>query len=454
MTRVRGAVPDSGGSHRIWFRPDSLIWCVPLLLWVFTLYFTYKYAADVPTADAWGYTELVVGLQPVTLPVLWEQHNEHRIVLQTLFQLLLARYTARNQYLAAFPAVLFLGAGNLCFLWQISRSRLGLTRLQRLVLLGTLSFWLFNFRQYEILVWNMMATWGLLHLTLVLYSNMFGQFAEHGRGAITLGFLMLVGVLSTSQGLVLCVFTLLFSAVALGVRRKLLKAHVALASFALLLMVAYFIDWHTLPYSPSVTSAFKRPHDAVRFFFALVGSPFATTLVYAVQSGVVSLLLVAVGMMVVIWHERGNALWIVMVRYPLLIISGIVMVTVIVGRVGLGMQQALVSRYVPMGALFAATLLLLVFDTLLRFRPLLRTVFVTSLFCLTIPVWYVHYRDAVVFGRTYRTHLNTYRDCVLAHRDSPELCDDGGNLYPFKDALDRRVKLLRDHRMSFFAHTP
>jgi hypothetical protein len=166
------------GSYRRWFSLDTLFWGAPLSLWLFTLYFTYKYATNIPYADSWEYTEMVVGLRPVTFSVLWEQHNEHRIVWQTLFQLLLARYTAWNQYLAAFPAVLFLGAGNLCFLWHVSRTRPELTRLQRLLLLGTLSFWLFNFRQYEIFLWQMMATWGLLHLVLVLYGQYFGHFLE------------------------------------------------------------------------------------------------------------------------------------------------------------------------------------------------------------------------------------------------------------------------------------
>ena len=453
MTSVHGAVQHPTHSPRRWSRPDVLFWGVPLALWLFTLYFTYKYATNVPYADTWAYTDLVVGLQPVTPQVLWAQNNEHRLVWQTLFQVLLARYTAWNQYLAAFPAVLFLGAGNLCFLWYVARRYRDLPQLQRLLLLGTLSFWLFNFRQHEILTWNMMACWGLLHLALVLYGTTFPQFAEHGRGAITLGVLLVLGTLSTGQGLALCAFTLLFSVVALVVRHKLLKAHVALAGFALLLLVVYFTDWHTLPYHPSVTSGLHQPYEAGRFLLALLGDPFATTPRYAVQAGIVVLLLVVASLAVAFRHERDAALWTLLVQYPWLGMTGIVMVSIMVGRVGMGIEQAVVSRYVPMGALFAATVLLLVCDTLPRFHPSLRPVLLAGLFCLTLPVWYVHYREAVVAGWTQRTVFNAYRDCVLAHQDSPESCDDGGALLPVKDALDRRVKLLRDHRMSFFAQT-
>src|SRR5215467_8512388 len=148
MTSVHGVDSRLAGSDPRRLGLDALFWCVPVTLWLFTLYFTYKYATNVPYADSWEYTELALGLRPATLSVLWEQHNEHRIVLQRLFQLLLARYTAWDQYLAAFPAGLFLGAGNLCFLWQVARTRPHLTTVPRLLLLGTLSLWLFNFRQY------------------------------------------------------------------------------------------------------------------------------------------------------------------------------------------------------------------------------------------------------------------------------------------------------------------
>jgi hypothetical protein len=265
---------------------------------------------------------------------------------------------------------------------------------------------------------------------------------------------MVVGVLCTGQGLALCVFTLLFTGVALVMRKKLLKAQVALASFTLLFMVVYFIDWHRLPYSPSMMSVLQRPSEALHFFFMLIGSPFAATSTYAIQAGIVVLLFVVAGLTGVIWHQRSNALWVLLVRYPWLVITAIVMPTVMVGRVGLGVQQALQSRYVPMATLFAATTLLLIFDTLPRSRSLLRIVLVTSLFLVTLPGWYFTYRDAVIMGWASRTQRNAYRDCILVHRDSPESCDDGGALYPGKDILNRRVKLLRDHRMSFFAQAP
>jgi hypothetical protein len=134
-------------------------------------------------------------------------------------------------------------------------------------------------------------------------------------------------------------------------------------------------------------------------------------------------------------------------------ITVIVMLSIVVGRVGFGVSQALVSRYVPMGALFAATTLLLVCDTLLRSRPSLRTAFIACVFFLTLPVWYANYH-AVTVKKTLYTRLSAYRDCVLAHRDSPESCDSGRYAYPDQKTLARRVKLLRDRRLSFFAQTP
>jgi hypothetical protein len=443
-----------------WFRLDVLFWGVPLALWLFTLYFTYKYATNVPYSDAWLYPDYVVASWPATprdlWAYLWTQHNEHRIVWDSLFQLLLVRYTAWNQYLAAFPGVLFLGAGNLCFLWHVSRRYPELPQLQRLLLLGTLSLWLFNFRQHELLTENMVACLGLLHLTFVLYSNRFRQFAEHGRGAIILGFLLVVGALCVVHGLALCAFTILFVATALVVRHTVRKAHIVLASFALLLPVVYFTGWQTVPNHPSVLDGLHRPYEAALFLFALIGHPFAATPFYAIRIGIGILLLAMAGLAVAIAADGGTALWRLLVQYPLLFITGITILGTMVGRVGFGIQQAGASRYVPMGALFAATTLLLVFDTLPRLPLSLRRVFIASIFCLTIPVWYVNYREAVVAGWTRRTVLNAYRDCVLAHQDSPESCDDRGALLPVqhKRTLDRLVKMLRDHRMSFFAHTP
>src|SRR5262245_49155643 len=102
---------------------DAAIWLVPLLFWAYVIAFAAKYTANVPYWDTWEFTELVVGLRPLTFSALWRQHNEHRLVVQALFEALVGRYAHWNIYAASFASGILIGANGLLVIVGAVRRR-------------------------------------------------------------------------------------------------------------------------------------------------------------------------------------------------------------------------------------------------------------------------------------------------------------------------------------------
>lgn len=432
----------------------AAVWLIPLGLWAFALYFTSKYASNVPYWDAWEYAELVAGVRPLTWGALWEQHNEHRIVWQTLFEVAWGRWARWDQYWASFAPMLVLGAGYCYLVVRAVRARPHLTPLQRALLVGALSPMLFTFRQYDFLLFDMMLCWAILAAAMIVFADLFPKYVagrDEGGGAgraAALGGLVVVAALSTGQGLAVNVFVLAAGALALALRKPLPRGYAWLAALSAGLIAAYFVGYAKPPAHPPVTAALESPLLVAEYAAGLLGAPFAWRLRYAVFVGAAVAAVFAAAAAALVKRMGRDALWEVASRYPLIPMSAVLLGAILVGRVGFGAGQALASRYVAYTLLLVVPILLLALDLLGGGRA--RTALLALLVAAIVPVWYLGYREGLHEGWVRRNDLRTYRDCVLAQPYALEACD-GKNVYPVPVTLRRRTALLRDHGLCFFA---
>lgn len=432
---------------------NAALWLIPASLWALAVHFTYTYACDIPWWDAWEFTELIAGTQPLTWHAVWEQHNEHRVVWQTLFELAWGKWVRWDQFTASFFPFVLIGAGNCLLIYQTLRRRrhLGFTR--RALLLGVLSLLLFTFRQHDHLLWDMMLCWAMVTLAIVLFADAFPRYMAGGDGwgqVAWLGALVVVATLATGQGLAINSYLLVVGALAVVLRRDLPRGYLALAALSAGLIGLYFIGYVKPAHHPPLTAALSDPVGAVKYVTALLGSPFTPSYIHARVVGalVAAVLLVCVAALV---KRHGNhALWEITVRHPLIPIGLIVAAVVLAGRLGLGAHQSMASRYVPYTALLVAGVLILALDLLGERRLRWQTPLLASLLLVMLPGWVESYRDARRQAEIRRDGLQGYIDCAR-HGATPLGECDGSRVYPDPEILERRTVLLRDRGLSFFA---
>jgi len=430
----------------------AAVWIVPVLAWAFVLSFTRKYSSNVPYWDSWEFTELIAGVQPLTLGALWKQHNEHRMVFQTLFEVAMGRYAHWNIYAASFlPGILF-AANSLLLIAGALRARQSLDSVARALLVTALTLILFTFRAHVAFTYEMVMSWAILALAMTAFARYFPPYVETGRGLARLVTILVVAMLSTSQGLALAVFVLIVGAchplVRGRVESRLPRSYPWLAAISAALVVVYFVGYVKPAWHPSVTSVLRHPLDGITYIAVLAGSPFAWDEAWATWIGVGVLSLFAAGLTAMVSREGWQALWRFIVGRPLIGTNLIAMSAIMVGRVGFGPGQATASHYVPFNAVFVVSALLPAFDQL-KGRIAQRVV-LSVLVVAIIPAWYLGYRNAVDEMTARRDPLEAYRECVL--NDPPLLARcDGSHVYPSPATLVRRATLLKDQNLAFFA---
>jgi len=429
-----------------------MVWLIPAAMWAFVLAFTRRYASNVPYWDSWEFTELITGTQPLSLSVLWAQHNEHRMVWQTLFELVVGRWARWNIYRASFvPGILF-AVNSLLLISRALQDRRSLDLQGRILLVAGLTLVLFSFRGYVTFTYEMVMAWGCLALSLTAFAWTFPAFLKTGRHLLRLVAILAAAAFSSSQGLALAVFVLLAAAglTARGDRRAMRPSYAVAAAFSAALLIVYFVGYVKPTRHPAITSFLTDPLQAVRYMAVLAGSPFAWDETWATWIGVGVLALFCSGLFALIRRAGWQSLWHVFIEHPLIGTNLIAMIAIMVGRVGFGAGQATASHYVPFNAIFVVSALLLAFDQI-RSQAARKVVLLVVLAAI-VPAWYLGYRNAVGEMLLRRNPLEAYRECVLANPIEFSRCD-GSHVYPHPPVLAARTVLLRDHHLAFFATT-
>lgn len=437
--------------------PRAIVWLIPAVMWALVLSFTRKYASNVPYWDSWEFTELITGEQPFSWSVLWAQHNEHRMVVQTLFEMAAGRWAHWSIYRASFvPGILF-SINSLFLIHRALQERRSLDMTARLLLVAGLTLILFSFRAHVPFTYEMVMAWGSLALAMTAFAWVFPTYLKSGRGLGRLLAIIVIAVFSTSQGLALAVFVLLVGASGLFVRRRnptwLPATYGILAAVSLALLSVYFIGYVKPTRHPSITTVLREPLEAIRYIAVLAGSPFAWEETWATRIGFLVLALFGAGLVVMVRRHGLQTLGSVAVNQPLIGTNLIAMSAIMVGRLGFGAGQATASHYVPANAIFVVSVLLVAFDQI-RSRTAQKLALLLLVVSI-VPICYLGYRNGVAEMIIRRDPLEAYRACVLADPINFSQCD-GSHVYPYPTVLAARTVLLRDHRLAFFAsdHKP
>lgn len=432
-------------------RRRGVEWLVPVVLAAVMLAFTAIYAVDVPFSDSWDHTELIAGIRPLTLEYLWRQHNEHRLMFE---KVLLAagwcRATHWNEYGAAFGCTILLVLGGLVFLHGALRQRPHLSTTLRVLLAASLAGWLFTLRQWEHMVWSSGFSWGVLYLFIVLFGEAFRRYVDTGRGGWRVAVLVVATPLGLVHGLALSLFVLGFGGLTIAARESLPRGYRGLCVVAGLVLATYFIGYHKPATHPDTLAALVRPLATLKYMLIWLGSPFFPRPWGAGVSGIAFLLAVLACLArAMMTRDPLSALKSIAQRYPLMAVGAIILAMTMVGRVGLGYEQAVTPRYVHLSLLVVASASLFVFDSARHWSRRAQTALALVLLLVSARSWVEGCTNAATGAATLRAARLDYRDCVLAHGDDFSSCDASA-LYPNGHRVHERTAILRAHGLSFF----
>jgi len=420
-------------------KPWAAVAAIPFLALVLLVL---VWGVDVPYWDQWDFAPTVVSVfdGQFSMDMLWRQHADHRLPISLAVHLALARATHWNTRWELLVNLLVAGATFLV-LWHLLRPSMS----AKPVLLAVLSLLVFNLNQWENWIWG----WQLHPLlsTLAVVTGFAVLAAGKGSGGTTMAAvgLGIVATLSFASGALYW-----FAAAPLvlagrgGRRRRLLVWGGTTAVVLALLLGSYRSS------SAGLEAAVASPKDLLYYVCAYIGAPvLAWGGRWCIVAGAVGVgafaLLVGSALRASTCRTETLPASVALAGYAVgsAVLTGL-------GRLHLGVGQALSSRYMVTSSLFWVALAALAWSCLAAWdRTRWRGVVLAFTACLAtlLIVSTVHGGVRMHMEATRRTNAAAR---LLTGASGEEL----GVLYPSPKRLHDRIEGLRRHRLSVFRKLP
>jgi len=411
---------------------------------VLSFFFVKTYGVNVVFWDQWEIVPLFDKFFTghLSFADLFARHNEHRIFFPRVVMLLLGVITHYNNvaemYFSWFLIVL---ASYVLFTAYIRT--FGCTE-GTLIKFIPVVWLLFSLRQWENLLWGfqiqfyMVILFVLLALYLLETSKSLGwRFALSGVSGVIATFSLGNGLLIWPIGLVqiLCTYRLQTK----ELRRLYLKMATVWSLAGIFLYIVYFIGY---------TKPSHHPISSLGYLLACIGSPLAIELYTALGMGLLLLLLfICVGGLSIrnkLNVQPSTPFCLSLVLFALLSAALLVLT-----RSGLGVEQALSSRYTTIMALGIVGLYLLIMSLKVRHENV-KTFFFGFLVSLVVLGVVTSGSHALVEDGK---ELRVARNAAAYYLSTYQLQSDEKltRLYPDAQAVRERARILEKYKLNVFS---
>ena len=352
-----------------------------------------SFGVDVPYGDTWTMVPLFDKLSSGTLSVfdLWNQHFEHRVFFPRIAMLLLGSITS-------FDNVAIMYLIQVCLLITLITLLLAFRDSTRanLFLFVPISFLIFSLGQY----WNMLVAWSLTFVFVQTFAVL-AFYLLHLSSRTSLRKLALLAALasatvasfSSAQGLFVWpagFVQLLIAPVEKPVKRALIGVWSLCGLGA---WVVYFYRLN-IPRHRSERYFSDNLNPGIDYFLTALGGSLIRQQVIALVGGLILVCLIAVSLFFI--YRAGKlgecSFWIALLSFSFLFL-----VSIVVGRSGMGLENALSSKYPTFTVLAViGTYVMLIKLALERgSRIVLASLGVlTALITISIPISYAEGLDA------------------------------------------------------------
>ena len=337
-----------------------------------------EFGLPFPYWDAWRFVDVLQKADAGTLGFvdLWAQHNEHRILFPKLLMLVLAQLSGWNVWWEIGASVFFALLMFVALVVMLLRA-VGTDTTLRCTGAALISALLFSWTQSESWVWGFQSNAWLCLAAVVLGV---AALASRLRFPVRIGLGVLCGIVATysyANGLFIWFAALPLLWDLRPARAARIGGAIVWCATAALVAQSYFFGYVQPGVSPSLLTAFEHPALFVQFLAAMLGAPVTTFLTEPAWHGVnVAVPLwamlpgpVAVALFLFLAWRSWRAERDFAVLAPWLTLAAFALGSALVasaGRSGLGLGQALTSRYIPITSLFWFALIALWLRALAR----------------------------------------------------------------------------------------
>ncbi len=331
-----------------WHYLPFLLAAVPL---VYLIAMVIRYRVDVLFWDDWA---LVPAVQrsyegSFAWPQLWKWYGEHRLFFPRAIMLLLVRATGWNASYVLAATLLFACGAFAALLWQFEHTRKSLGDRGPNWSLPVLSVLVFSFAQWENWLWQWEVCF-LLNLCAAVSGLVVLASAPLRWWRLPLALALgLIATYSMAAGLVYWPMGLAVLALRPGADRR--GQRLQLAGWVLCAAVVYACylrGFRPVPGRTPLGAFLTEPSAFLHYFLAYLGAPLSHG--HAVRAGAVGLLTWLVLLFALLRRGRVKP----ELLAPYLALSGYAIIAAAItsmGRMNLGIEQALSSRYVTVSNL-------------------------------------------------------------------------------------------------------
>jgi len=346
---------------------QTLLILIAIIPAVITGKLIYEYGVNVPYWDEWdtpGYFLIKAHEGSLTIKDLMAQHNESRMFFPKIISIGLAKLSGWN-----IKYEMFLSFVLACLIsmniYTLSERTLNISFHKRLFLILMTNLLIFSPMQYDnwlrgIQFVTFLPITFITLCLLVIYSE-----TRPITQYLIFAILATISTYSIANGLLcwIIVFPLIiFRTWKNGSHIQCLFLTAITFSMFILNEVVYFYSYQKPPYHPSYLEALLNPVKSILYFFTFIGAPIAKR--DQIFSPIFGLILIGIFAIVCVYSfqafRKGKTIdsflpWLSIGMYS--IFSGLITST---GRVGFGVEQSLVSRYITFSTYLPVALIYLV----------------------------------------------------------------------------------------------
>lgn len=426
------------------FRKRPLWILLSLVPVLFLIILVFLYHVDVPYWDQWDFVPLIEeyhmgNVSPYTL---CRQHNEHRLVFPKFIMLFLADLTHWNiSFELAVNIVLAIGI-FLLLVFLIKRTSKTHFPPEKAWIFPLVSLLVFSLSQWENWIWG----WQIqIFLCILALLGGILMLTLPGLNGIRMASSIIFGVIATfsfANGLLFWPLGLVFLlfAAEFELKRKKYAFAGLWAVVSVMIYYSYFFDYVVHPDQPSYLLVFQRPLEYLIYVLKFIGSP----IMHFSPRGAVVTGLVGIALFIFLIRALTKTSRFKIKDFAPYLFIGLFSLgsafMIGIGRMGIGAEQAMHSRYVAFSSLFWITIFVFIY-------------FLSSGNKIAAPLLVL--LSALIIGSAvYGTKLYMKRyDLLLQARKELRLdkSDDAvKKLYHNEDIIKERVKILKKYKISVF----
>lgn len=445
MAGICGKVKTIALSHKVMLSAAVVAIILPPLL---DLIYIKLFGVNVVNYDQWEFVPLIEKMYTGTLGLadLFAQHNEHRIFFPRIVMLALA-YVTKYNVLAEMYSSWVIMIGTLALIFRMYLKKAGKSVYSILAFIPVV-WLLFSYRQYENLLWGwqiqvFMCVFGLIASVYLMEGTekINARFIGAAFFAVFSSFSFINGLLVWPVNLALILLTR---------GGKKIQMSVVWAIMGCATGALYFYHWVDPSNNPSTMYMFSHAADAVEYFFINVGAPLMFEKGGAFSVGIVLLLLLAAVAVLLVKYQalRENAVWACLILFSLATSAACV-----VGRSGLGVEQALTSRYTTLTVFSVIGLYIIVLNFLKKYKDRPEGMYFAMLFgavlCLVVVGIMVGYSGGIYSAPGMKDN-NTQAIGIILNYNS-ENNTVLSQIYPLPDHVRTGAEILQKYKLNVFA---